>query len=143
MPTISASGPLATHSVNGVGRLSSGFAAMGRSPIGSPRTLNVDHYTTDFGYCSEVHACLSAAFPHPGSVEELDACFVVKDHAEQKLAYIHYEEEPGRRSAAKLFSKDEARRITVNSRSCPSYCGRRVRISALSSKPIFDFYQCR
>jgi hypothetical protein len=26
----------------------------------------------------------------------------------------HFEEEPGRRSAAKLLSKDEARRITVN-----------------------------
>jgi len=42
MPKISARGSAATHSVNGVGRGSSEFAAMGRSPIGSPRTLNVD-----------------------------------------------------------------------------------------------------
>ena len=32
----------------------------------------------------------------------------------QKLAYVYYESEPGRRSAAKLLSKDEARQITAN-----------------------------
>ena len=53
-------------------------------------------------------------FPPPWSVEESDACFVVKDSAGQKLAYVYYEEEPGRRSSAKLLTKDEARRIAVN-----------------------------
>jgi hypothetical protein len=53
-------------------------------------------------------------FPPPWSVEELEACFVVKDGAEQKLAYVFFEEEPGRRSAAELLSKDEARRIAAN-----------------------------
>ena len=48
-------------------------------------------------------------FPPPWSVEELDACFVVIDSAEQ-LAYVYFEEESGRRSAAKLLTKDEARR---------------------------------
>jgi hypothetical protein len=47
-------------------------------------------------------AMTSRRFPPPWSVEELDACFVVKDSAGQKLAYVYFEDEPGRRSAAKL-----------------------------------------
>ena len=49
---------------------------------------------------------LSHRFPPPWSVEELD--FVVRDHNGQVLAYVYFEDEPGRRSAAKLL-KDEAR----------------------------------
>jgi hypothetical protein len=38
----------------------------------------------------------------------------VRDQNGQQLAYVYFENEPGRRSAAKLLTKDEAQRITVN-----------------------------
>ena len=53
-------------------------------------------------------------FPPPWSVEETDACFIVRDESGQALAYVYFEEEPGRRAAAKLLTRDEARRIAAN-----------------------------
>jgi len=57
---------------------------------------------------------MARRFPPRWSVEETDACFIVKDHNGQVLAYVYFEDEPGRRSAAKLLTRDEARRIAVN-----------------------------
>jgi hypothetical protein len=53
-------------------------------------------------------------FPPPWSVEELEACFFVRDNAGQKLAFIYFEDESGRRAAAKLLTRDEAHRIAVD-----------------------------
>ncbi|MGC1233758.1 MAG: hypothetical protein WA838_03695 [Xanthobacteraceae bacterium] len=38
----------------------------------------------------------------------------MRDSNGQQLACVYFEDEPGRRSAAKLLSKDEARRIAAN-----------------------------
>jgi hypothetical protein len=38
----------------------------------------------------------------------------VKDRAGLNLAYVYFENEPGCRSASKLLSRGEARRIAVN-----------------------------
>lgn len=56
----------------------------------------------------------SRRFPPPWSIEERPACFIVSDANGQALAYVYYEKELGRRSAAKLFTHDEARRIAAN-----------------------------
>jgi hypothetical protein len=53
-------------------------------------------------------------FPPPWTIEEHnDACFIVKDASGQALGYF-FEDEPGRRSAAKLLTRDEARRMAAN-----------------------------
>jgi hypothetical protein len=43
---------------------------------------------------------LSPRFPSLWTAEETDACFIVRDHNGQALAYFYFEEEPGRRAAA-------------------------------------------
>ena len=61
-----------------------------------------------------VLALMSRRFSPPWSVEETDARFIVRDANGQALAYVYFEEEPGRRAAAKLLTRDEARRIAAN-----------------------------
>jgi hypothetical protein len=49
-------------------------------------------------------------FPPPLVCRGAEPCFVVRDHNGEPL----FEDEPGRGSAAKLLTKDEARRIAAN-----------------------------
>ena len=50
-------------------------------------------------------------FPPPWSIDEANsACFIVRDNTGQALGYFYFEDETGRRSAAKLLTHDEARR---------------------------------
>jgi hypothetical protein len=59
-------------------------------------------------------------FPPPWSIEEANnACFIVRDSTGQALGYFYFEDEPGRRSAAKLLTRDEARRLAVNFAKAP------------------------
>ena len=64
-------------------------------------------------------------FPPPWTVEETESSFIVTDNTGQKLAYVYFEEEPGRRSAASLLTKDEARRIALNTAKLPDLLQRR------------------
>jgi hypothetical protein len=59
-------------------------------------------------------------FPPPWSIEETDACFIVRDGNRQALAYVYFEGEPGRRSSAKLLTRDEAFLIAVNIAKLPN-----------------------
>jgi hypothetical protein len=52
--------------------------------------------------------------PPPWTAEVTPNCFIVRDADGQQLAHVYFENEPGRRSAAKLLTKDEARRIASN-----------------------------
>jgi hypothetical protein len=52
-------------------------------------------------------------FPPPWSVDDPDPklgrpCYIVRDANGQQLAYVYFEDEPGRRAAAKLLTRDEA-----------------------------------
>ena len=53
-------------------------------------------------------------FPPPWSADETEACLIVRDANGQALAYVYFEGEPDRRSAAHLLARDEARRIAAN-----------------------------
>jgi hypothetical protein len=44
-------------------------------------------------------------FPPPWSIEESSACFIVRDGDKQALAYVYFENEPGRRSTVSLVRR--------------------------------------
>ena len=56
-------------------------------------------------------------FPPPWDIEEYNrsrSCFIARDNSGRALAYVYFETEPGRRTAANLLTRDEAWRIAAN-----------------------------
>jgi hypothetical protein len=53
-------------------------------------------------------------FPPPWTIDSTDACFIVRDANGQALGYFYFEVEPGRRTAANMLTRDEARRMAAN-----------------------------
>jgi hypothetical protein len=65
-------------------------------------------------------------FPPPWSVEDPDPklgqnCFIIRHANGHALAYVYFEDEPGRRAAAHLLTRDEARRIAPNIAKLPEF----------------------
>ena len=54
-----------------------------------------------------------------GRVDDNGSCFIVRDANGRPLSYVYYENEAGRRAAANLLTRDEARRIAINMAKLP------------------------
>ncbi len=52
-------------------------------------------------------------------IEELPACFKVKDRNGQALAYVYFDEKPGQQTLAKQLTRDDAWRIATHIASLP------------------------
>jgi hypothetical protein len=65
-------------------------------------------------------------FPPPSTFDEANhACFIVRDGNRFLVAYVYFESEPGRRAAARLMTRDEARRIAAKIAKLPELVGRK------------------
>ena len=76
-------------------------------------------------------------FPPPWTFDEANhACFIVRDGNRFPVAYVHFESEPGRRAAAHLMTKDEARKIANGIAKLPELLMRGEGLGALQTSKI-------
>jgi hypothetical protein len=66
----------------------------------------------------------SRHFPPPWSAEEYRGMsYIIRDANRFAVAYVYFETEPGRRAAANLMTKDEARKIAAGIAKLPELLG--------------------
>jgi hypothetical protein len=63
---------------------------------------------------SDSPRCKTSPAASRWDIEDNGACFIARDHRGQVLCYVFRENEPGRRAAAGLLTRDEARRLAIN-----------------------------
>jgi hypothetical protein len=80
-----------------------------RPPLAATHRVNNAGVVTDFDNSKTI----CRRFPPPWSADETDACFIIRDKNGQALAYVYFEQEPGRQSAAKLLTRDKTRWIAA------------------------------
>ena len=64
-------------------------------------------------------------------------CFIVRDYKGQALTFVSFEEEPGRRSAAHLLTRDEARRIATNIAKLPEFLAALAGFEPIRTSRVF------
>ena len=53
-------------------------------------------------------------FSPPWTIDDNGACFIIRDHNGQALAYVNYDGEKGWRDINQGLTRDEARRVALN-----------------------------
>ncbi len=72
-------------------------------------------------------------FPPPWTANDDETCFIVRDRHGRALAYVYFEDEPGRQTAAKLLTRDQARRVAAHIAKLPDMLRRGSGISFVGS----------
>jgi hypothetical protein len=77
-------------------------------------------------------------FPTPWSVQELPACFIVRDINNQSLAHVHFEDRSGRQLPMRQLTRDEARQIANTIAKLPHLLVQtdRLQAEAASDPPV-------